>query len=270
MTRGLVLATVLLVGGVAAVSAQRPFGGGFGFRTSEPRVRNPEYDGRFTFARIRYMPGPNGYYYYGLPAWAHGYLSPGGGDRAEHTLMQIMSEVSYLSPRVDDSVVVALDDPDLFKYPVAYMTEPGFWTMNDEEGVGLRAYLMKGGFLIFDDFRHDGDNRAGGGWDNFEENMRRALPELRPIPLNPEANAFHSFFEVDSFDIIPQAYDRDPPEFYGYFENNDQKKRMMAIVNYSTDIAQYWEFSATGFRPIDESNEAYKLGVNYIIYGLTH
>ncbi len=269
MRRTLVLAAVVLVGAATAAVAQRPFRGS-GSRTSEPRVSNPEYDGRFTFARIRYRPGPNGYYYDNLPAWAHGYVSPRGGDRAEHTLMQIMDEVSYLGGRTDGSVVVALDDPELFRYPVAYMSEPGFWTMDDAEGAGLRAYLMKGGFLIFDDFRHDGHFNSGGGWYNFEDNMRRALPELHPIALDPEASPFHSFFEVDSFDIVPQAYDEDPPEFYGYFENNDQRKRILAIVNYSTDIAQYWEFSATGFRPIDESNEAYKLGVNYIIYGLTH
>jgi hypothetical protein len=266
MTRALVLGVALIVAAAAAVSAQRLFG----FGTSEPRVRNPEYNGQFTFARIRYQPGSGGYYYYGLPAWAHGYQSAQGGNKAEQSLMKIMDEVSLLAGRIEESAVVALDDPDLFKYPVAYMTEPGFWTMTDEEAAGLRAYLLKGGFIIFDDFRHDNDGRAGGGWSNFEENMRRVLPELRPIPIDTTTQIFHSFFEIDSFDIIPQAYDQSPPEFYAFYEGNDPRKRIIAIVNYSTDIAQYWEFSATGFRPIDESNEAYKLGVNYIMYGLTH
>ena len=255
----------------ATVSAQRPFGG-FGYANYEPRIKNPEYNGQFTFARIRYVSGPNGYYYRGIPAWSHGYVPDPrrGGGRAETNLMKIMNEVTYLAPRIDESVIVGLDDPELFKYPVAYMTEAGFWTMNDEEAAGLRAYMLKGGFVIFDDFRHDGQYNSGGGWENFEDNMHRALPELKPIALDPSYPIFHSFFEIDSFDIIPQAYDQDRPEFYGVFENNDPKKRMMAIVNYSTDISEFWEFSATGFRPVDESNEAYKLGVNYIVYGLTH
>ena len=268
MRRALV-AVALLVGAVTAASAQRRLGG-FGFGDYEPKVKNPEYDGRFTFARIKYAPGPNGYYYRGLPAWAHGYVPVSSGYRAEQNLMKIMDEVSYLAPRTDESVVVALDDPDLFKYPVAYMTEPGFWTMSEEEAGGLRAYLLKGGFVIFDDFRHDGHNNSGGGWENFEANMYRVVPELRLIPLDPASQIYHSFFEIDSFDIIPQAYDQERPEFYGLFEDNDPKKRMMAIVNYSTDISDFWEFSATGFLPIEESNEAYKLGVNYIMYGLTH
>jgi hypothetical protein len=54
------------------------------------------------------------------------------------------------------------------------------------------------------------------------------------------------------------------------FENNDPNKRLMAIANYNNDISEYWEFSDTGFAPVSDTNEAYKLGVNYIIYGMTH
>ncbi len=57
--------------------------------------------------------------------------------------------------------------------------------------------------------------------------------------------------------------------FYGVFEQNDPKQRMLAIVNYNNDLSEYWEFSDTGMFPLDMSNEAYKLGVNYIIYALT-
>ena len=228
----------------------------------EPNTRNVPYDGRFTFARLKYTTGPGGYYYGGLPAWAHGYAE------AERNLMKILNEVSYLGPHIEESNVLALDDPKLCKYPVAYMTEAGFWTMTDKEAAAFRAYLQKGGFVIFDDFR--GDFRGGGGWDNFEANMRRVLPEGRFVDLAPSHPIFHSFFEIDSFDIVPQYYDVGRPIFRALFEGNDPKKRMMAMTNYDTDISNYWEFSATGFRPIDESNEAYKLGVNYIMYGMTH
>jgi len=258
--RVLALSALLPFCAIAALLAQRPFFGGF---REDPTVQNIPYDGRFTFARIRFNHGPEGYYYRGLPAWAHGY------PMAERNLMKILNDVSYLSGHAEDGNVMALDDPKLFKYPVAYMTEAGFWTMSDKEAASFRAYLKKGGFVIFDDFRSD--FRGGGGWSNFEANMRRVLPEGRFIDLDPKRDAiFHSFFEIDSLDIIPQAYDARRPEIRGLFEDNDPKKRLMVIANHSTDISEYWEFSATGFRPIDESNEAYKLGVNYIMYGLTH
>ena len=251
----------------ATVAAQRR---GRFFDTPVPfdTPANIKYDGRFTFARLKYTTGPGGYYYFGLPAWAHGYVSRGGGAKAEENLMKIMNEVSYLNAHVEDSVVLSLDDPDLCNYPVAYMTEAGFWTMTDKEAEAFRAYLKKGGFVIFDDFRSN--FRGGGGWDNFEANMHRVIPDARFVPLEPTHPIFHSFFEIDSFDIIPQSYDQGKPDIRGLFEDNDPKKRLMVIANHNTDVSDFWEFSGTGFRPIDESNEAYKLGVNYIIYGMTH
>jgi hypothetical protein len=249
----------------ATVAAQRRF---FDAPIPFDLPRNIKYDGRFTFARLKYEVGPGGYYYFGLPAWAHGYVSRGGGAKAEENLMKIMNEVSYLGAHVEDSVVLSLDDPELCKYPVAYMTEAGYWTLSDKEALAFRAYLQKGGFVIFDDFRSD--FRGGGGWDNFETNMRRVIPDARFLDMDPRHPIFHSFFEIDSFDIIPQSYDRGAPNIRGLFEDNDPKKRLMVIANHNTDISDFWEFSGTGFRPIEESNEAYKLGVNYIIYGMTH
>jgi hypothetical protein len=258
--------TAGLLASAATVFAQRSL---FAYQR-EPALTKPMYDGRFMFARLKYTSGPGGYYYRGLPAWAHGYIPSFGGDRAEVNLMKIMNEVSYLNPHIEEGGVFTLDDPELFKYPLAYMTEPGFWTLGDREAAALRAYLLKGGFIIFDDFRADGLNNSGGGWENFEGNVRRAFPELRLIEIDAAAQIFHSFFGIDSLDIIPQSYDRGRPAFFGLFEDNDPQKRMMAIVNHNTDVSDFWEFSATGFRPINESNEAYKLGVNYIMYGMTH
>ena len=259
--------TAIVIVGGAVGFAQRSF---FGSEPREPVVGKPAYDGRFTFARLRYTSGPGGYYYRGIPAWAHGYIPGDDGDRAEVNLMKIMNEVSYLNPHIQDGGVFSLDDAELCKYPLAYMTEPGFWTMGDREAAGLRAYLLKGGFIIFDDFRADGLFNSGGGWRNFESNVQRALPELHLMELDVSAAIFHSFFDIESFAIVPQSYDRGRPSFFGLFEDNDPKKRMLAIVNYNTDVSDFWEFSATGLRAIHESNEAYKLGVNYVIYGMTH
>jgi hypothetical protein len=253
----------------SAAAAQRRglglFGGGF-----EPPIENARYDGRFTFARLRYTVAPGGYYYCGLPSWAHGYLSCRGGNRAETSLMRIMNEVTYLNPQIEEDAVLSVDDPDLGKYPISYMTEPGFWELNGEEAAAFRSYLLKGGFVIFDDFRPEPFDHGGGGWEQLEANMQRVLPELHWVELDPTDAVFDSFFAIQSFDIIRQAYDQGRPLFRGLFEDNDRKKRLIALANFNTDVSDYWEFSATGFRPVDESNQAYKLGVNYIIYGLTH
>lgn len=251
------LASVVCISAAAAV-AQFRFDE-FGF---EPAVANRPYDGRFAIARLKYTTGPGGYYYRGLPAWAHGYPD------AEQNLIKILNVTTLLSSQAEGSNVFALDDPRLCSYPVAYMTEAGFWTLSDKEAAAFAAYLRKGGFVIFDDFRDP--PRGGGGWENFEANMRRILPEDQFVDMDPSDPIFHSFFEIDSFDVIPQFYDRARPVFRGLYEDHDRHKRLIAIANYDTDISNYWEFSATGLRPIDESNQAYKLGVNYIVYGLSH
>jgi hypothetical protein len=253
--------TAALVGALAAghASAQRGFRGG---QQQAPVVHNAPYDGRFRFARIKYETAPGGFYYMGLPAWAHGY------PKAENNLGRILKALSTMRVNVDAANVVALDDPELMTYPVVFMTEAGFWTMTDKEVAGFRAYLRKGGFVIFDDFRDDFRNSTG--WANFVSLMSRVQPDARFLDLDPSYPIFHSFYQIDSFSIIPQMYDRGRPILRGLFEDNDPKKRMLAMINFDTDVSDFWEFSGQGFRPIAEDNEAYKLGVNYMVYAFTH
>jgi hypothetical protein len=224
----------------------------------EPIRPNRSYDGQFTFVRLRYGP-PVEFASQRIP-WSHDY--PTG----ERHFMKLMNAVTYLRPHIDATNIVALDDPELYRYPVAYMAEPGFWMPTDDETVGFRAYLRKGGFVIFDDFA---ENR--GGWDRFAVQMGRVIPGGRWIELDGSHPIFHSFFEIPSpHDFLP-PYDRGlRPVFYGMFEDNDPKRRLLAIANYNNDISEYWEYSDTGFAPTSDTNEAYKLGVNYIMYGMTH
>jgi len=249
---------VVLIG--ATAMAQR---GGYRYTPfSEPA--NPRYDGRFMFARLKYTVGPGGYYYRGLPAWAH------GEPYAEENLMKIMDSISVLHPHVDEGVVMSYEDPDVFKFPVAYMTEAGFWVLSDQEALAMRAYLQKGGFVIFDDFRDPGRTPSGGGWDNFASNMQKVIPGAQFLPMDINHPIFHCFFDINSFDIVPQAYDFNKASFRGLFEDNDPRKRLLAIINFNTDISDFWEFSGRGYYPVDSANEAFKLGVNYIMYGIMH
>jgi len=259
-----ILLTVIVSLLAATALAQGRFFGGFG----GPRVRNfkpypnTPYDGRFNFVRVVYECDASGYWWRGIPSWAHGY------PMAEQNLLKIMNEVSYFGAS-ETINTVTLDDPELFKYPVAYIIEVSWWQMTDTQAAALRAYMQKGGFVIVDDFKAEGDFGSA-GWGPFESNMRRVLPGVRFVPMSATHPIFHSFFEIDNLDIIPQAYNAGKPYFFGVYEDNDPSKRLMMIVNYNTDISQYWEWSGTGLRPIDDTNEAYKLGVNYLLYGLTH
>jgi hypothetical protein len=254
------LTTALLIVLASPALAQR-------FRSSPvdvPIDKAPPYDGRFVFARLKFTTGPGGYYYGGLPAWAHGYIPIREGSRAETNLIKILDAVTNMHPHVDGTRVVDVSDPELFEYPVVYATEPGFMQLSDTDVVALREYLEKGGFVIFDDFRAPYD------WPNFTESMRRVFPNEQLVQLTLDHPIFHSFFEIATLDF-KQAYDRGgPAQFYGMFPNNDHSRPLRMIANFNNDVSQYWEWSDTGFAPIDLSNEAYKLGVNYVIYAMTH
>ena len=235
--------------------------GGLGLRAEvTPPVdrvqeRQTEYDGRFTFVRLRFDAAGDGMGY--NPPWSHDY------PRAERNLMRILDFATLLAPRMDGSNIFAVDDPDLSKYPLAYLCEPGFWRQTEEQAVALRAWLLKGGFLIIDDFR-------GGDIYNFEREIRRVLPGAQLVELTTAHPIFNSFFKIESLDLAPPTYRRFTPVYYGIFLDNDPSGRLLAVVNYNNDIGDYWEYSDTGWLPVDVSNEAYKLGVNYIVYAMAH
>ena len=217
------------------------------------------YDGRYTFVRLRWG-SDLGFSRRGgfSAAWNHDY------PRAEQHLSLILEDLTALDIHTDGSLILTLDDPELFKYPIAFMWEPGFWNLTDREAESFRAYLLKGGFAVFEDF--DGAEQ----WRNFEAQMRRVIPDGRFVRLDNTHRIFNSFFQVKDIDAIVHPMSGIRPSYYGMFEDNDPSKRLMVVANYDNDVPEYWEWSGQGLYPFDASNEAYKLGVNYVIYGLTH
>jgi len=248
------------VTGVVAVpsEAQRWTGG------EDVTEFNVPYDGRFTFVRLAFTPldlGRSGWGRRGRRrrdlGWDHDWPI------AETNLNKILNEITDVRPYMEGSNILRADDPELCKYPLAYVSEPGYWTVSEAEAEGLRNYLLKGGFLIFDDF-------AGAyQWANFEQKMLTVLPDARPMRLDSSHQIFHSFFDIDSL-TQQHPYYGVMSEYWGVFEDNDPSKRLMVIVNYNNDIGDLWEYSDTGWYPIPLSNEAYKLGINYVVYSMTH
>ncbi len=224
-----------------------------------PHRTDLTYDGQFTLVRLRWKSDFGSSRRGGFgSAWNHDY------PRAEQNLSLILQELTTLNIRTDGSLMLTLDDPELFKYPIAFMWEPGFWNLTDREAGSFRAYLLKGGFAVFEDF--DGAQQ----WRTFEAQMRRVLPDGRFLRLDNTHRIFDSFFQIEDIDAIVHPMSGIRPSYYGIFEDNDPSKRLMVVANYDNDVPEYWEWSGQGLFPFDASNEAYKLGVNYVLYGLTH
>ncbi len=254
MPRLLIAGLVLVLGAAGVAAVGQEF---YGRRPVAVELEgNAPYDGRITFVRVRYTMGLGGYGRRGgEPPWMHDYPT------ADTHMMKILGELTLAHPRLDGSNVHSLSDPALHNYPIAYMSEPGFWRMDEAEVAGLRSYLLKGGFIIFDDFR-------GQDWYTLEGEMRRAMPDGRWVRLDATHPIFHSFFEIDDLEFLTSY--NGMPTYWGMFEDNDPRNRLIALANLDNDLGEYWEYSDTGYAPVDLSNQAYKFGVNYFIYGLTH
>jgi Domain of unknown function (DUF4159) len=252
-----------LVAGTALLAANGAFGSASLAVEATPQTVNEPYDGRFSFVRISFATAGGGLRGFGRRGggrqqpWAHDY------PRAERNFMQILIETTYIRPYMDGGRVFSTDDPEMTKYPLAYISEPGYWNPSEEEVTGLSNYLQKGGFLIADDFR-DAD------WYNFEAQMQRVIPGSVFEELDETHDIFDSFFRIENLSAILSPTYGTTPVYMGLHEDNDPTRRLMVIANYNNDIGEYWEFSDVGWYPIDLSNEAYKLGVNYLVYAMTH
>jgi hypothetical protein len=236
------LAAVTVASVIAStVGAQRRY-------SIEPNAR---YDGRFTFVRLRYT-------VYTRSGWEFDYPA------MERNFMTILKDLSSIKLHVNESNVYDMDDPELFKYPVAYLSEPGYWYPSESEAEGLRRYLAKGGFLIVDDFYFN-------EWLNFERSMHMVLPKAKIMRLDVTHPIFDSFFHIETLEGMTHPDNRNAKAIYlGIFEDNDPKRRLMVIINYNNDIGDYMEWSGGGWYPVNMSNDAYKLATNYIVYALTH
>ena len=238
----LVLAVLPLV-----ATAQVRFGFGF-------RYRNAPYDGRVALMRARYQDHPG---------WSFDYPA------MENNLARVLYDITSIRPNLEAADIVDFDDPQLFRYPLVYLSEPGFWYPTPTEAQGLRTYLQKGGFLIVDDFHYPNE------WAVFEAAMRRVLPAARIDRLDATHSIYNTFFAIKSLDIPypgmsgPRAL---KGEFFGIYQDNDPQKDLIVVINYNMDLGDYLEWSADpGNRySLVPTNEAYKFLINYVLYGLTH
>ena len=223
-----------------------------GFRGMTRTASSVEYDGSIVIVRLWYP------HYSG---WSYDYPD------MEENFTIILKDITSLRMHPDGSNIFRMDDPELLKFPIAYLSEPGYWYPSDSEAQGLRTYLDKGGFLIVDDFHYEQE------WRVFETAMRKVLPDGRIERLPLSHPVFNSFFTISSLEVpYPGQLGAQGlmGEFYGIHEGNDPSKRLKVVINYNMDIGDYMEHSGRGWYAVAPTNEAFKFGVNYFMYGLTH
>ncbi len=171
----------------------------------------------------------------------------------------------------DHENAIRLDDPDLRRFPFLYILEIEGMLLTQAEVTGLRDYLLAGGFLVVDDF--------WGEWAyaNLEQEMRRVIPEysIVEIPSNhPIFNTVYRIEEIIQVPAIGRYYGGVTTECYGCdaFTSGifDDEGRLMVVINGNTDLGDAWEWFERPEYPLQFSSFAVQMGVNFIVYAMSH
>ncbi|HEY8519791.1 MAG TPA: DUF4159 domain-containing protein [Gammaproteobacteria bacterium] len=167
--------------------------------------------------------------------------------------------------------IVQLTDDSLFDYPWLYAVEVGRWHLDDVEAARLREYLLRGGFLMVDDFHGTYQ------WAGFVESMTRVFPDRPIVDIQDEDEVLHVLYDLDQRTQIPgirailyhSTYEEDgvTPRWRGVY---DDQGRLMVAINHNMDLGDAWEHADDPIYPEPYTTLAYRFAVNYVIYAMTH
>lgn len=230
----------------------------------------PRDHSEFVYARIRYHMTPDAWMVR-EPPWHHDY--PYG----DETFPTVLAEVTNVKTSRESFKIVDIDSPELFKYPFAYLSEPGYLELTDKDAANLREWLDRGGFLIADDMRTSesrgfGRRGSGPGEDdlaNLRAQMRKVYPNRDFVRLELSDQIFQSFYTIRTLNMEPPYVfaGQGPVEFLGM---RDPHGNIQIVVDNNNDISEYWEWLDQGERSMHEAATSLHFAVNYAIYALTH
>src|SRR4051812_14570891 len=190
----------------------------------------PPKDAEFTYARIRYHMTPEAAWEQRREVpWHHDY--PYG----DETFATFLKEVTRVHTASNALQIVDIDSPDLFKYPFAYLCEPGYLELNEKDAKNFREYLERGGFVMVDDFR------TRRHLQNLIFQMKKVFPDRDVIPLTLSHPVFSSFYKIETLDMVPpyRSPDGGSVEFLGL---EDDHGRLMMVIDYNNGLSEYWQW----------------------------
>jgi hypothetical protein len=265
--RAVVAAVVLLLCAPTWLVALQRFRGGMCDHDENPEAPNPNEETEYYFARLVYggNRGRGGYGRRGRGSWAT------DTPAAERYFLQGVRRLTNIHARSREEYIRTLDDK-LFDYPWIYAVEVGSWYLDEEEAARMREYLLRGGFLMCDDFH------GGYEWMAFLDSMQRVFPDRPIVELDPGDPVFHTLYSVDQRMQVPgiqyvrsgsvsERVDGSPPHWRGIY---DDKGRLMVVINFNMDLGDAWEWADCAEYPEPFTALAYRFGINYIIYSMTH
>ncbi len=194
--------------------------------------------------------------------------------KADRQFLVALRRLSVVDAYGSDNAL-ELTDPRLRRFPLLYMLEVGSMALTDAEIDALRNYLLAGGFLVIDDFW------GSWAWENLAAQMQLVFPDRAIVDLPRDHPVFHAFYNIDEIIQVPNIrqgiasryggptheYDGYVPRVRGIFDDDG---RLMVLINWNTDLGDAWEWADDPGYPLRFSTYAFEIGINFVIYGMTH
>ena len=229
--------------------------------------------GEWTFARLMFPPGPldgysntgrfDGPWQQGLSLWTQDY------PRADRALANAVRRLTRIDARSVEQSVNLDDGDEVYNWPWLYAVQVGEWGLTEAQAKKLRDYLLRGGFFMADDCHGSAEQAY------FEKTMKMVFPDRELVDIPNDDPIFHTLFDLDDRFQIPGAehlatgHKKD-----GYVAHwkgiYDDKGRIMVAFSLNSDIGDSWEFLDDPRYPVKFSALGTKIGVNYVLYAMTH
>jgi hypothetical protein len=247
----------------------------------------PDYADKteWVFARLMYPPNP--YAQFGPRGGFRGRDWREGGTswtqdypRADRHFAMALRRLTRVNVRSVEQPVNPDDGDDIFNWPWLAAGEMGDWLLTPPQAAKLREYLLRGGFLYLDDFWGPEE------WARFDVTMKTVFPDREIVEIENKDAIFHSVYDLDDrYQILGtwamprrggfgggggmynQRVAGHPAEWKGIY---DDHKRLMVAMSFNSDVGDSWEWADDPSYPDKFSELGIRIGVNYVVYSLTH
>ena len=270
-----------VLGLMGALSAQRAFHEYPSVEYGESIPLPPDWQkpGEWAFARLMYPPGPNdgyrgrfdGDWRQGMSLWTQ------DGPPADRSLAAAVRRLTRIDARSVEQDVNLDDGDEVYYWPWLYAVQVGEWGLTQHQADVLRDYLLHGGFFMADDFHGEYE------WQMFLKRIRMVFPD-RPIADIPDNDPiFHTIYDLDDRYQVPGAehlgvgykipdYPQGPEDGKGahWRAIRDDRGRIMVAISFNSDLGDSWEWSDRPEYPERYSDLGFRIGINYIVYAMTH
>ena len=228
----------------------------------------------WSFARLMYPPGPNdgyagrfdGDWRQGLSLWTQDY------PRADRHFSMAVRRLTRIHVRSVEQPINLDDGDEAYNWPWLYAVQVGEWGLTQAQAKVMREYLLRGGFFMADDFHGNFE------YSMFEQRIKMVFPDRPIVDIPDKDSIFHTVYDLDDrFQLPGQAHLRAGAKnpwdggvgahWRGIY---DDKGRIMVAISYNSDIGDAWEFADDPRYPEKFSGLAIRIGVNYVVYAMTH